>query len=238
MSYAKGLQEVGDGLYAYLQPDGGWGWSNAGLVVDGERTLLVDTLFDLHADRGDAAHDASGGAGGRADRHARQHARQRRPLLRQPARRRRRDRRVRADRRGDDRAAARRRWPRSSHRHRRWASSATFFLRCFGAFDFDGIELVLPHETFSGERTIRVGDRGVRLIEVGPAHTRGDTLVHAPAESVLFTGGTSSSPAPIRSPGRARCPTGSPRASASVALEPEVIVPGHGPPSETDAVRE
>ncbi|MCW3026075.1 MAG: metallo-beta-lactamase family protein, partial [Solirubrobacterales bacterium] len=47
MSYTKGLQEVGDGLYAYLQPDGGWGWSNAGLVVDGERTLLIDTLFDL-----------------------------------------------------------------------------------------------------------------------------------------------------------------------------------------------
>jgi cyclase len=47
MSYVKGLQEVGDGLYAYLQPDGGWGWSNAGLVVDGERTLLVDTLYDL-----------------------------------------------------------------------------------------------------------------------------------------------------------------------------------------------
>jgi hypothetical protein len=32
MRYAKGLQEVGDGLYAYLQPDGGWGWSNAGVV--------------------------------------------------------------------------------------------------------------------------------------------------------------------------------------------------------------
>src|ERR1700710_857108 len=47
MRYAKGLQEVGDGFYAYLQPDGGWGWSNAGLVVDGERTLLIDTLFEL-----------------------------------------------------------------------------------------------------------------------------------------------------------------------------------------------
>ena len=47
MSYAKGLREVGDGLYAYLQPDGGWGWSNAGLIVDGERPLLIDTLFDL-----------------------------------------------------------------------------------------------------------------------------------------------------------------------------------------------
>src|SRR5262249_13220809 len=47
MGYVKGLQEVGDGMYAYLQPDGGWGWSNAGLVADGERTLLIDTLFDL-----------------------------------------------------------------------------------------------------------------------------------------------------------------------------------------------
>src|SRR6266576_5965870 len=47
MSYVKGLHEVGGGLYAYLQPDGSWGWSNAGLVVDGERTLLIDTLFDL-----------------------------------------------------------------------------------------------------------------------------------------------------------------------------------------------
>src|SRR2546421_3479452 len=45
--YGSGLQEVGDGVYAYLQPDGSWGWSNAGLVADGEQTLLIDTLFDL-----------------------------------------------------------------------------------------------------------------------------------------------------------------------------------------------
>ena len=30
-----------------MQRDGGWGWSNAGLVVDGDASLLVDTLFDL-----------------------------------------------------------------------------------------------------------------------------------------------------------------------------------------------
>jgi len=47
VSYVKGLQEVGEGLYAYLQPDGGWGWSNAGLIADGDSTLLVDTLYDL-----------------------------------------------------------------------------------------------------------------------------------------------------------------------------------------------
>ena len=46
-AYERGLQEVGEGLYAYLQPDGSWGWSNAGLVSDGESTLLIDTLYDL-----------------------------------------------------------------------------------------------------------------------------------------------------------------------------------------------
>src|ERR1700747_2349896 len=47
MSHEVGLQEVGDGLYAYLQRDGGWGWSNAGLVSDGEHSLPIDTLFDV-----------------------------------------------------------------------------------------------------------------------------------------------------------------------------------------------
>ena len=45
--YTKGLHEVGNGLYAYLLPDGGWCWSNAGLIVDGDEVVLVDTLFDL-----------------------------------------------------------------------------------------------------------------------------------------------------------------------------------------------
>ena len=50
-SYTKGLHELGNGCYAYLQPDGGWGWSNAGLVVDGGESMLVDTLFDLKLTR-------------------------------------------------------------------------------------------------------------------------------------------------------------------------------------------
>ena len=45
--YTKGLHDLGRGCFAYLQPDGSWGWSNAGLVTDGEQTMLVDTLFDL-----------------------------------------------------------------------------------------------------------------------------------------------------------------------------------------------
>src|SRR5579859_2797542 len=45
--YTKGLHDLGNGCYAYLQPDGSWGWSNAGLVCDSGESLLVDTLFDL-----------------------------------------------------------------------------------------------------------------------------------------------------------------------------------------------
>ncbi|MCY3793187.1 MAG: MBL fold metallo-hydrolase, partial [Gammaproteobacteria bacterium] len=44
--YEHGLLDLGNGGYAWLQPDGGWGWSNAGLIVDGDQSLIVDTLFD------------------------------------------------------------------------------------------------------------------------------------------------------------------------------------------------
>ena len=43
---AKALHEIGNGIYAYTQLPGSWGWSNAGLITDGHQSLLVDTLFD------------------------------------------------------------------------------------------------------------------------------------------------------------------------------------------------
>ncbi|HJO19039.1 MAG TPA: MBL fold metallo-hydrolase, partial [Acidimicrobiales bacterium] len=50
-SYEQGLHEVADGVFAYLQPDGGWGWSNAGLLAGDWSSLLIDTLFDLRLTR-------------------------------------------------------------------------------------------------------------------------------------------------------------------------------------------
>src|ERR1700758_4039090 len=49
--YTRGLKDLGNGMWAYLQPDGSWGWSNAGLLVDQDQTLLIDTLFDLKLTR-------------------------------------------------------------------------------------------------------------------------------------------------------------------------------------------
>ena len=51
VAYTRGLHELGDGLWCWLQPDGSWGWSNAGLVTAEGGSLLVDTLFDLNNTR-------------------------------------------------------------------------------------------------------------------------------------------------------------------------------------------
>ncbi|MFD0476312.1 fumarylacetoacetate hydrolase family protein [Nonomuraea thailandensis] len=47
LPYTRGLHEVGAGVWAWLLPDGGYGWSNAGLIAGEGASLLVDTLFDL-----------------------------------------------------------------------------------------------------------------------------------------------------------------------------------------------
>ena len=236
MRYAKGLQEVGDGLYAYLQPDGGWGWSNAGLVVDGERTLLIDTLFDLGLTEEmlRTMRDAVPAAA-RIDTLVNTHANGDHCYGNQLV--------------GDAVIVASEQTAQEMTELPPAAMAALvaqapqmgelgeFFLRCFGSFDFDGIELVLPQQTFSGEQTIRVGDRELTLIEVGPAHTRGDTLVHAAAERVLFTGDILFSGAhPIAWAG----PVSNWIAACDriISLAPQAIVPGHGPPSELAAVHE
>ena len=112
-----------------------------------------------------------------------------------------------------------------------------FFMHCFGAFDFRGIELLLPQETFSGELAMTVGDRELHLIEVGPAHTRGDTLVYAPGERILFSGDILFSGAhPIAWAG----PVSNWIAACEriLAMDAQVIVPGHGPVAGPEAVRE
>jgi cyclase len=236
VSYTKGVHEVGDGLYAYLQPDGGWGWSNAGLVVDGEATLLVDTLYDralteemLRALRGVAPVAA------RIDTLVNTHANGDHCYGNQLV--------------GDARIVASERTAAEMSELPPAAMAALvaqapamgelgeFFLRCFGAFDFDGIELALPQDTFAGELTLRVGDREVHLVEVGPAHTRGDTLVHVPGARVLYSGDILFSQAhPIAWAG----PVSNWIAACDriLALDVETIVPGHGPLASPHDVRE
>jgi glyoxylase-like metal-dependent hydrolase (beta-lactamase superfamily II) len=226
-AYSRGLHEVGDGLYAYLQPDGGWGWSNAGLVSDGEETLLIDTLFDLKLTEEMLAQmrravPAASHIGTLVNTHANGDHCYGNQLLRGA--------RIVASSRAAEEMAE---LPATAmaalvQQAPNMGELGEFFLRCFGAFDFEGIEMVLPDHTFDGEMTLRVGSREVRLIEVGPAHTRGDTLALLPAERVLFSGDILFNEAhPIAWAG----PVANWIAACDrvLGMDLEVIVPGHGP---------
>jgi glyoxylase-like metal-dependent hydrolase (beta-lactamase superfamily II) len=235
-SYVKGLQEVGGGLYAYLQPEGGWGWSNAGLIVDGDSTLLVDTLFDLNLTEEmlramRAAVPAAAQIEMLVNTHANGDHCYGNQLLEGA--------RIIAS---EQTAAEMPELPPAAmhaliERAPQMGELGAFFLNCFGSFDFAGIELALPGETFSGELTLQVGGRELELIEVGPAHTRGDTLIHDQGERVLFSGDILFSGIhPITWAG----PVSNWIAACEriLALDVAVIVPGHGPLATPAAISE
>ncbi|MBV9707929.1 MAG: MBL fold metallo-hydrolase, partial [Chloroflexi bacterium] len=109
--------------------------------------------------------------------------------------------------------------------------------RIYGPFDFNNIALTLPNKTFTGKLTLKVGDKIVELVEVGPAHTRGDTLIHVPADRVVFTGDilfTGIHPVmwngPIGNWIRA--------CDLILAMDVETIVAGHGPITDKKGVAE
>jgi cyclase len=231
--YSRGLHEVGDGVHAYLQPDGSWGWSNAGLVVDGEASLLVDTLFDLRLtaemlDTMRRAVPAAAAVDVVVNTHANGDHCWGNQLVRD------------AEIVGSRRCAEEMVELPPSMLAGLMASPpggpmGDLVQRMFGPFDFTDIEVVPPTTIFDGELTLTVGDTAVRLIEVGPAHTRGDLIVHVPRRGVVFTGDILFNGGhPIVWAG----PVANWVAACDLILElaPEVVVPGHGPVSDTSAV--
>ncbi len=235
-AYKRGLTDLGNGSFAYMQPDGSWGWSNAGLITDGDQSLLVDTLFDLNLTRemlgamraaspkaaakigtlvnthhnGDHCYgnELVEGAEIIASAHAAEEMKREQPSLLA----------------NFMKAAP------------GLGLTGEYLMHCFGAFDFNGITPTPPTKTFTGHMHRHVGNKAVELIEVGPAHTGGDVLVHVPADRTVFTGdilfieGT-----PIMWAG----PVGNWIAACDhiLALDCETIVPGHGPITDKRGVK-
>ena len=227
-AYTKGQHDLGNGGYAWLQPDGGWGWSNAGLIVDGDQSLLVDTLFDVPLTRHMLA----------AMKAAEPKAAARIDVL------------VNTHHNGDHcygneccegaeiiahtlaREAMIREGPAGLARLIEAApgmgEAGAYFQRIFGAFDFKGVTQTLPTTTFEAELTRTVGDKTVHILHVGPAHTPGDALVHVPADKVVFTGDILFIEGhPIMWEG----PVGNWIGACEriLAMDVETVVPGHGP---------
>lgn len=234
--YTRGLKDIGNGLYAWLQPDGGWGWSNAGLIRDGEASLLVDTLFDMALTREmlDAMADATGIGAEKIGTIVNTHAN------------------------GDhchgngccpqaeiiaSEASAREMAevpPGMLAQFKKMGAqlglAGAYFADIFAPFDFENVDERGPTQTFSGAMELKVGDKAVRLIEVGPAHTGGDVLVHVPGDRAVFTGdilfinGTPLMWAgPVANWIRA--------CDEIIAMDVDVIVPGHGPVTDKAGVR-
>jgi glyoxylase-like metal-dependent hydrolase (beta-lactamase superfamily II) len=234
--FEQGLHETGNGLYAWLQPDGGWGWSNAGLIVDGDRSLLVDTLFDADLTRVmlDTMSDVAGIAAGDINTVVNTHAN------------------------GDhthgnglctsaeviaSAASAREMASFTPKMMQGFMDSADqlgdtglYLKEIFGPFNFHQIAEKLPTRTFSGDLELQVGSKHVELIEVGPAHTRGDVLVYVPEDKTVFTGdilfieGTPLMWAGPVANWIAAC-------DRIIAMQADVIVPGHGPITDAAGVR-
>lgn len=187
--YARGLRELNSNCWAWLEPEGEWGYSNAGLIVDGDCSLLVDTLFDLdmtgtmlramndvtpaakkidvlvnsHAD-GDHTHGNQLVSGARIIASAATAAeffKLSPAYLREIIQN--------ADELGE---------------------GAQYMRRVMGPhkFNFNDIDTVPPTETYDREFNIKVGDKDVRLFNVGPAHTTGDTVVYSVKDKVVYTG--------------------------------------------------
>jgi glyoxylase-like metal-dependent hydrolase (beta-lactamase superfamily II) len=257
----KTLHELGNGIYAYTQLPGSWGWSNSGLIVDGDQTLLVDTLFDLKITQemldtmrravpaakrigtvvnthGNGDHcygnallvdsEIIGTQGcvedleeGPASRNA---------LL------------MRAGRIVDGMGTAG--WILGGmlkavgiDRVALLAEVADFALPTFGDFEFSGIATTPPNRVFEGELQLRVGDKEVLLIELGPAHTRGDAVVYVAGDKTLFTGDLLFKDAhPIIWEGPVSNWTAALRRLLDMDIE--TVVPGHGPVGDKSGLRE
>lgn len=234
-SYTRGLHELGNGAYAWMQPDGSWGWSNAGLITDSGQSLLVDTLFDVPLTLEMLA----------AMRRADTAASNIRTLVNTHAN-------------GDHyngnecvegaeiiatRACAEQmaadppaRLAAMQARASTMGLPGKFFAEVFAPFTFAGINLTLPTRTFETEIAVQVGNKRVEMINVGPAHTAGDTLVYVPADKMLFSGdilfidGT-----PIMWEGPVSNWIGA--CDRMLAMDVDVIVPGHGPVTDKRGVR-
>jgi glyoxylase-like metal-dependent hydrolase (beta-lactamase superfamily II) len=235
-NYVKGPQQIGAGTYAYLQPEGQWGFSNSGFVVGAESTLLVDTLFTvaLTAEMLSSLRAIEPRAE-RIDMVVNTHANGDHCYGNQLV----------ADARIFASSATAFEVDHDDPRLLQGALDAAdemgelgdYFRHAFGEFDFHDVIVTSPTERFNGSLDVDLGARMVEFIEVGPAHTAGDVVVHVPdvgvvfAGDILFIGGT-----PIMWAGPAENWI---RACHLIeSLAPRTIVPGHGPLCGLAQVRE
>jgi len=234
--FRHGVQDIGNGVYGYVQPDGTWGWSNAGLVVSQGEALLIDTLMSVPLTQAMLADFARVPGGDRIGRLVNTHANpdhffgngvvEGAEIIATTK--------TREEMAGfNPRALAN-----LSANWQNMGEAGEFLFETMGRqFDFSGVdELALPTATFDGQLTLAVGDKTVELTDLGPAHTESDTIAWVVEDRTVFTGDllfNEGHPVVWAGPLTnwiAAC-------DFIIGLDPAVVVPGHGPITDVGAVR-
>ncbi|MES1949196.1 beta-lactamase [Salinisphaera sp. S4-8] len=229
--FRKGLYALGSHSHAWMVPNGSWGETNTGLVVCGNQTVLIDTCWDVRTTQAmlDGASDLLRDApiehviNSHADGDhwwgnqllAGRHIIATDACISQM---------------DELKPNSLRALSAASHGLEFVPGLGPFsrYMRgMFAPYDFAGIRLTYPNDSFSGRHTLTVSGVTLELIELGPAHTEGDYAVFVPDErvvyaaDVLFVGAT-----PLAWAGPiANVTAGLERL---LALEADVFVPGHG----------
>src|ERR1700757_3461191 len=233
--YTRGLHEVADRVWAWMLPDGGYGWSNAGLIAGDGASLLVDTLFDLPL-----THEMLAAMAPVTDRapitdalitHSNGDHTHGNQLLDASVRV------IAAEGTAEEIAHGMPPEMLAMTQTANLGPVATGYLReRFGPFDFGGITVRNADQTFDDRLIIEVGGREVHLLNLGPAHTAADSVVHVPDAGLLFAGDLlfiGCTPIVWAGPIAnwvAAC-------DSMIALDAPTVVPGHGPVTHPDGIR-
>lgn len=229
--FIQGLYPLSDECHVWLEPDGGWGFSNSGLVVGRGQSLLIDTLFDPPMTANMVARMRELTEGRPIATLFNTHSDGDHWFGNQIVER------VEIIATETSAAEMHTKGPASIDRLRALPGETGDFAReAFGPFDWEDVTPTYPTTTFQRELTLDVGGIEVQLLGLGPAHTGGDAIAWVPGSRTLFTGdllfngGT-----PIVWAGPV---AGWIRAcDAMEELGAEVVVPGHGPVTDVRTIR-
>jgi len=231
--FQEGLYELAEGIYSWMVPNGSWGESNHGLITTDEKSILVDTAWDLKLTNtlleristiissrpittiinthGDGDH--CWGNQLFADQEiiastaTQQGMHHYNPgLLRKIQK--------------LSSVAKHIPIPRCQH-------FGQWFGHMLDPYDYTGIIITPATTTFDNEMTFSFGHQEIVLLEMEPAHTTGDTLIYLPKDEILFSGDI------LFIQGTPVLWAGSPEnwikaLKKIIELKPKTIVPGHG----------
>jgi len=201
------MRRLSDGIYAYVQPDGGWCVSNAGLIVGEGTTVLVDTTATERRTRLLASEVAK--------------VSPRPPNVL-----------VNTHFHGDHVFGNGVFAPQATivaHELTRveMIEAGPGLRNLWPDVDWGDTPIVPPTVTFRDAVTVYAGDTRLEVMHVGPAHTTNDSVIWVPGKRILFAGDV------LMSGVTPFCLMGSVAGSLQAiqrlrALDPETIVPGHG----------